>query len=325
MQEFRLMTGARPTGGLHIGHLLAAFDPFVNSGMIDGSFFVVSDLHMLTTKFTPEATRGLPAAVRRLVSEAIGFGVDPERTRFYLQSSMPWQARTYVLLQSLADRDRLELHGSFEEMAAGSAHIRPPTLGLLGYPILENSDVLTLGATHVAVGDNNHSHFEQLRDILAELRAGWGLDLPTPQVLTSRRNVIGLDGDQKMSKSLKNAIMFSEGPDGVRERIKDMVAVGPSGVAVAAEYLEALGAHPDEVQDARERTADGSFPPELRVKVADLLVELVEPVWRRSTELQRDPGYLDGLLAFGTQEANAIGEARYAEIANALGLLRVSP
>src|SRR6185503_7980288 len=96
----------------------------------------------------------------------------------------------------------LERHGSFLEMARHSSHVRPPTLGLLGYPVLESSDVLSIGATHVTVGDNNRSHFEQLASILGELRRGWGLDLDVPEVITGRGNLVGTDGSDKMSKSL---------------------------------------------------------------------------------------------------------------------------
>lgn len=63
----RLMTGARPTGGLHVGQFLAAFEPFVSSSLLDDSFFIVSDLHMMTTKLTPKATHGLPQAIYRLM------------------------------------------------------------------------------------------------------------------------------------------------------------------------------------------------------------------------------------------------------------------
>jgi tryptophanyl-tRNA synthetase len=129
------MTGARPTGGLHIGHYFAAFEPFVHSDDLDDSFFIVSDLHMLTTKFTRDSTRGMRRAIHRLVAEAIGFGIDPSVTTFYLQSQVQWQARIYAILQSLAPVDSLTSQVSFADMSRTSVQIRKPTLGLLGYPV----------------------------------------------------------------------------------------------------------------------------------------------------------------------------------------------
>src|SRR3990167_3256122 len=107
MSPSRLMTGARPTGGLHIGQYFAAFRPFVESELKHDPFFIVSDLHMLTTKFTVDSTKGLRDAVIGLVAEAIAFGVDPKNTTFYLQSQVSWQSRIYAVIQSLAPIENL--------------------------------------------------------------------------------------------------------------------------------------------------------------------------------------------------------------------------
>ncbi len=322
MDIVRLMTGARPTGGLHVGQYLAAFEPFVRSALRKGSFFIVSDLHMMTTKCTPEATRSLPAAIRRLVSEAIAFGVDPTETGFYLQSSMPWQARLYVILQCLADRARLERHESFAEMAAASSGIRQPTLGLLGYPILESSDVMAMAATHVTVGVNNHSHFDHLRDILLELESGWGLSLTPPEVVTGRPNLIGLDGDAKMSKSLNNALFLSDEPDVLRDKLERMVAIGPARVPVAAEYLLALGADTSLIEQAKADAIQDRISPSIRKHLIDLVIAFVEPIRQRAVALQADPTYVREILRRGTEKANEIGEVQYRRIADHIGIMR---
>jgi tryptophanyl-tRNA synthetase len=320
--SIRLMTGARPTGGLHVGQYLAAFEPFVKSALKKNSFFIVSDLHMMTTKFTPEATRSLPTAICRLVSEAIAFGVDPTETDFYLQSSMPWQARLYVILQCLADRLRLERHESFSEMAAASSAIRAPTLGLLGYPVLESSDVMAMAATHVTVGVNNHSHFDHLREILLELDRGWGLSLNAPEVVTGRANLIGLDGDAKMSKSLNNALLLSDDPDALSGKLKRMVAAGPAGVPVAAEYLTALGADSSLVEQAKADALRNLVSPEIREHLTDLVISFVEPIRRRAHDLQANRSYLVEVLRKGTNKANEIGEIQYRKFTDHIGMMR---
>jgi tryptophanyl-tRNA synthetase len=320
----RLMSGARPTGGLHIGQYFAAFKPFVDGQYgYDEAFFIVSDLHMLTTKFTRDGTDGLAGAARRLMAETIGFGIDPERTTFYLQSSVPWQARIYVLLQSLALTSDLERHGSFAEMARHSSHIRTPTLGLLGYPVLESSDVLSVGATHVTVGQNNRSHFEQLALILDELRRGWGMNLDVPEVIIGRANLVGTDGSDKMSKSLGNAFSFADSPDTVAAKVRGM-AVSGRGVTVPVEYLRVLDTP---AETCAELTAEiaraGALTDRVVKELTERLVALIEPVDRRARELLADPGGLDDLLRRGGAVADELGREAYNRLAAGLGLLRL--
>jgi tryptophanyl-tRNA synthetase len=320
----RIMTGARPTGGLHIGQFFAAFRPFVQSSFLNGSFFVVSDLHMLTTKFTPASTRTLHDAVRQLVAEAIGFGVNPTVTTFYLQSQVQWQARIYAILQSLAPVTRLEQQVSFEEMARHSAHVRPPTLGLLGYPVLESSDVISIGATHVTVGQSNLGHFELMRDLIAELQAGWGLDLAAPQVVVGRSNLIGLDGSDKMSKSAGNAIFFADESDTIADKVRSMALTGDKDVVVPVEYLKTLEAPEDLCHEVEERVQSGASIGDALEEIADRVVALTAPVRQRAAEVLADGHFVDGLLAAGCEKADTLGRSAYDTLTRAIGIPRLS-
>ncbi len=317
------MTGARPTGGLHIGHYFAAFEPFVNSGELDDSFFIVSDLHMLTTKFTPDSTKGMRRAIHRLVAEAIGFGIDPEVTTFYLQSQVQWQARIYVILQSLAPIDSLTSQVSFTDMSRTSVQIRKPTLGLLGYPVLESSDVVSLRPSYVTVGEYNVGHFQLLSEMLDELRTSWGYDFPQPQVVVGRPNLVGLDGTHKMGKSSGNAIMFADTPDEIAGKVADMTMAGPNGV-VPTEYLRTLGESPERCAQLEEQLrADPQLPPALARELTDRLVSLVEPIAKRIAVVIDDASYIEGLLAAGCAKADELGEAAYRELTQALDMPRV--
>lgn len=315
------MTGARPTGSLHIGQYLAAFRPFVEHPATEGSFFVVSDLHMLTTRFDPESTRGMGDRIRTLVAQALAFGVDPSQTHIYVQSSMPWQARFYVILQSLAQADELEAHSSYSEMARASE--RKPSLGLLGYPVLESSDVLAVGATEVTIGRNNVSHFEHLYRLLDVLRDGWGIDLVRPVPVVGADNMVGLDGAEKMSKSLGNAIYFVDDPDAIAQKISAMAPFAADGSVIAASYLAALGAGTEEVAWANERVHEGdplgAVPPDVVDAVTASVVGLVDPVRRRTTELLADEPGIDALVREGGEAANDLGARNYGKFARALG------
>jgi tryptophanyl-tRNA synthetase len=320
----RLLTGARPTGGLHIGQYFAAFKPFVESELLAGSLFVVSDLHMLTTKFTKEATDGLADAARGLVAEAIGFGVDPETTSLYVQSRVPWQARIYAVLQSLAPIDALLKMPSFEEMSRHSAGGRPPTLGLLGYPVLESSDVISVGASHVTIGENNRAHFELLELVLRELEETWGLEIQRPETLIGRKNLVGLDGSEKMSKSAGNAIFLRDGVDLVREKVRRMAPLGEHGEAVPTEYLRMLGATCDRCDEVREQVERSQVvADDVADEITELVMHVLRPIQLRIAEVTADPGYVDAVLREGTALANELAEPRYTQLATAIGLPRL--
>ena len=317
----RLMTGARPTGGLHLGQYYAAFKPFAESPLTDASYFIVSDLHMLTTKFTPDSTKGLPVAVRRLVAEAIGFGVDPRKTTFYLQSHVQWQARIYAIIQSLAEVSQLEAQPSFLEMSRHSLTTRPPTLGLLGYPILESSDVISIGATHVTIGENNRQHFALMTRILDELKHGWGYEFLTPKVIIGCANLIGLDGTEKMSKSLGNAIFLGDDLDEITRKVSRMAILGVDGRVVPIEYLRVLG-----VTDERCHTLEQSLrtdlilPKAIRDEIIERIWHLIRPIGMRAKEVSNEPFYVDDLLLKGCELADELGRAAYKNLAKAVGL-----
>ena len=326
MKITRLMSGARPTGGLHIAQYFSAYKPFVDSAIRKGSFFIVSDLHMLTTKFTLESTRQLSSAVLNLVAEAIGFGIDPRDTTFYLQSQVQWQARIYAIIQSLAPIDRLTSQISFEEMARHAAPVRPPTLGLLGYPVLESSDVISIGATHVTVGENNVGHFHLMTDIVRELAETWGLAFKAPELIVGRRNLVGLDGNEKMSKSLGNAIFFRDSLDIVRSKISGMKLIGADGTLVPVEYLRVLGAD-DKTCDSVSHTLRNGGP--LQPTVVEELIEriwrLIGPVQSKAREFLREPRMLDEMLSGGCAVADELGRSNYEDLVAGLGLPRFLP
>jgi tryptophanyl-tRNA synthetase len=317
------MTGARPTGRLHIGQYFAAFRPFVKSELKDESFFIVSDLHMLTTKFTVDSTRGLRDAVIGLVAEAIGFGVEPETTIFYLQSQVPWQARIYAVIQSLAPISLLTSQISFEEMARHASSTDGPSLGLLGYPVLESSDVISIRATHVTVGQNNLGHFDLMRNILAQLRRDYGFSFDMPEVITGRRNLVGLDGTEKMSKSVGNAIFLRDTDQQIVDKVRAMRTIGDDGVVIPAEYLEALGAPRERYEQvAADLRIGGKIPNSVIEEIIDRTIALVAPIRSKAEKLVQAPDYIASLLMKGCERSQELGVESYDLLVRAVRLPR---
>lgn len=243
----RLLAGARPTGGLHIGHYLGTIKPFLRQlDVVDEAFFVLADLHMFTTNANRAATDLVPGRVERLVRECVAAGLDPRRCGFYLQSGVVEQGQLYAIVQSLVPYAGLLEQPSFAAMSrsAGPA----ASLGLLGYPVLECADVIGMAATSVAVGEHNVHHVTVCQDIVDRLDTEWGLRLARPEPATAGANLIGLDGREKMSKSLGNAIDLAASEEDVEAAVGRMVIWGADDRCVPAEYVAALA---DEQQGAR--------------------------------------------------------------------------
>src|SRR5579864_2434640 len=163
MSRPRMLTGDRPTGKLHLGHYVGTLKNRVKLQQQFESFFIIADVHMLTTKHLPEHIRETDVHARELVLDAIAAGIDPEIATFYLQSGVHEIHEMYTLLQNLVTVSRLERIPSLKDMAR-DAQIEMP-YGLLGYPVLQSADILSVKADVVPVGKDNMAHIEVTREI----------------------------------------------------------------------------------------------------------------------------------------------------------------
>ena len=138
MSRPRMLTGDRPTGKFHLGHYVGTLKNRVKLQQQFECFFIIADLHMLTTKHLPEHIRETDAHARELILDAIAAGVEPEHVTFYLQSGVHEISEMYTLVQNLVTVSRLERMPSLKDMAR-DANIEMP-FGLLGYPVLQAAD-----------------------------------------------------------------------------------------------------------------------------------------------------------------------------------------
>ena len=179
MVQQRMLTGDRPTGKLHLGHYVGTLKNRVNYQHDYESFFIIADIHMLTTKHLPEHIRETDANARLLVLDSIAAGIDPERVTFYLQSGVHEIHEMYTLLQNLVTVSRLERIPSLKDMAR-DANIEMP-FGLLGYPVLQAADILCVKGHVVPVGKDNMAHVEVTREIARRFNALYGEVFPIPE------------------------------------------------------------------------------------------------------------------------------------------------
>jgi tryptophanyl-tRNA synthetase len=304
----RLLTGDRPTGKLHLGHYAGTLKNRVQYQHDYESFFIVADLHMLTTKNQPEHIRQIDANARQMVLDSIAAGIDPGSVTFYLQSAIPEIHEIYTLLQTLVTVARLERMPSLKDMAR-DANIDMP-FGLLGYPILQATDILCVRAHYVPVGKDNIAHVEVTREIARRFNHLYGEVFPVPDgEVGDVPTLVGTDGQAKMSKSLNNAIYLSDSARDVEKKVRAMFtdpkrvrADIPGTVEGNPVFIYHDAFNPDraEVEDLKARYRAGTVGDvEVKQKLAAAINALLDPMRERRTKYDQ-PGLIEDILYTGS-------------------------
>lgn len=316
MAKKRLLSGGRPTGLLHLGHYTGALQTFVQLQEDHECLWVISDLHMLTTKFRRQDTRSIYANARNMVIDCIGAGMNPGQTRFYLQSNVEPMPQIYTIIHNLIPVSRVQATPSLREMAS-HAEMGELHLGLLAYPVLEAADILSMRAEVVPVGRDNIDHVEIAREIIQQCNALYNASFPVPDWHTGPANYLaGLDGNAKMSKSLNNAIYLRDSADTVRQKVLSMPwSPGHSfpgeQSTFAGEpvmnYLQVF--HPDaarflQLKNRYERRSLAER--EAKEELISILNGSLEPIRERIRAVSADETYVDKLLKEGTEYARSI-------------------
>ena len=218
----RVLTGFRPTGKLHIGHLLGNLRSSVALQDTNECFFFVADWHMLTTGY--EDTSELHAMVVELVADLVAAGLDPKRSLIYRQSDLPAVAELDLYLSMVTPLGWLERNPTHKEQLRELSTRDINTHGNLGYPVLQTADITIVDGEVVPVGEDQLPHLEIAREIVRRLARlyGPGLLVEPSALLSPGARVPGHDG-RKMSKSYGNAIYLHDPPETVTEKVRRYV------------------------------------------------------------------------------------------------------
>ena len=312
----RMMTGARPTGPLHLGHYVGTLCNWVKNQNDYELFVIIADLHMLTTKNRKEDIALAANNARQMVSDCIAVGLDPKNVNFYLQSAIPEINEIYTLLQSLVTVPRLERIPSLKDMAKGVKDSSEMPFALLGYPVLQSADVLCLKSHIVPVGKDNAAHIEITRELARKFNNKYDDVFPIPEVLlTGSSSLIGTDGKSKMSKSLNNSIYLSDDTPTVKKKVKSMYT-DPNRIRAdipgtvegnpVFEYHDIFTEDKILVEDMKSRYRAGNITDK---EVKDALFESIEsflnPIRERRKKLESNPGYIDRLIMDGTEKTRS--------------------
>ena len=215
----RVLSGMRPSGKLHLGNFLGALDNWVKLQESTDGFFFIADWHVLTDSLD---TSEVPANTVEMAADWLGAGLDPERSTLFIQSLIPEHAELHLLLSMVTAVGWLERVPSYKERIE-QLHLESPSYGLLGYPVLQSADILMYKPRWVPVGADQVPHVELTREIARRFNHAFAPVFREPEAkLTEIPKVPGTDG-RKMSKSYGNAILVSDPPETIRQKVRPMM------------------------------------------------------------------------------------------------------
>src|SRR5512143_3916657 len=215
----RLFSGMRPTGPLHLGHLVGALGNWVSLQQSYDCFFTIADWHALTTSHD---TQKLPAYITDMALSWRAIGIDFDRSVCFVQSDVKEHAELHLLFSMVTPMAWLERDPTLKTMLE-DLHIHSVSYGLMGYPVLQAADILLYKAEAVPVGVDQVPHVELAREIARAFNRAFGAALPEPKaVLTATPKLLGTDG-KKMSKSLDNCIYLDDAPPAIMAKVLRLV------------------------------------------------------------------------------------------------------
>jgi tryptophanyl-tRNA synthetase len=305
----------RPTGQLHLGHLIGALGNWVPLQQRYDCFYFVADWHALTSDYAD--TSRLTAHAYENVADWIAAGIDPERSTIFVQSLVPEHAELYLLLSMVVPVPWLERVPTYKEQQENLKDKDLSSIGFLGYPLLQTADVALYDGQFVPVGEDQVAHLELARESVRRFNNFFGEVLVEPQpMLTKFARLPGLDGDKKMSKSLGNTIHLSDSAADVMKKVRSMYtdpkrtrADIPGTVEgnPVFTYHDAFNTNTAEVDDLKARYRAGKVGDvEVKTTLANALNAHLEPIRQRRTELLSAPERLREIVFDGSARARTI-------------------
>ncbi len=310
----RVVSGMRPTGKLHLGHLVGALQNWNTLQADYDCFYFVADWHALTSAYADTDT--IVASAIDNVADWIGAGIDPERCTLFVQSLVPEHAELYLLLQMVTPIPWLERVPTYKEQIDQLADTDLSSIGFLGYPLLQAADVIIYNAHLVPVGDDQVPHLELAREVVRRFHKFYGEVFVEPAaLLTPTPRLPGLD-NRKMSKSYGNTIDLSDDAATVTRKVRQMYT-DPKRIRAdipgtvehnpVFTYHDAFNPNRDEVDDLKTRYRLGTVGDvEVKTKLARAVNDALDPIRERRQAALARPGYLRDLLVEGSRTAQAV-------------------
>ncbi len=325
MKKPRILSGMRPTGKLHLGHLVGALDNWVRLQDDHDCFYCIVDWHALTTHY--DSTEGIREAIIDNAMDWLAVGLDPSRSTIFIQSRVMEHAELHLLLSMITPLPWLERVPSYKEQMFEIKGHDLNTYGFLGYPLLQSADILIYKANAVPVGGDQVAHIELTREVARRFNNFYGEVFPEPQtMLTEVPKLPGTDG-RKMSKSYNNTIALSEKPAVMKEIVRNMVTdparirrqdPGNPDICPVGDYHDVFSDKNKVAQvDQGCRTA-GIGCVECKMWLFESLQQRLGPIYERRQEWESHPGDVKDILEAGSKKAKVVAGDTMVEVRNAM-------
>ena len=332
MDKKRILTGDRPTGKLHIGHYFGSLKKRLEmqeSGKYD-PYILIADVQALTDNFNnPEKVR---KNVREVAMDYLSVGIDPKKTTIYIQSMIPEVAELTVFYSNLVTIARLQRNPPVKTEIAQKRDLfgESVTYGFLGYPVSQAADITAFEGELVPVGEDQLPLIEQCREIVRKFNSIYGEVLKEPEaVLSSEKRIKGLDGNEKMGKSLGNAIYLSDSEEEITKKVMSAITdpnrikkddLGNPDICMVA-YYHNLFSTKEEVKTVCEECKAGKRGcVACKRQLAKNIIEELKPIREKRKYYEEHPEEVDKILIEGTEKARKTAKQTMKKIKQAMKL-----
>ena len=321
-----LFSGIQPSGEIHIGNYCGAIRNWVRLLDRYRCIFSIVDYHAITIDYDPAV---MQARVRSAALTNIAAGLDPERCLVFVQSRVPEHTELAWIFNTLTPMGLLGRMTQFKEKAR--RHTENVNVGLFGYPVLQAADVLLYRAQAVPVGEDQVQHIEFVRDVARKFNLRFGPYFPEPEAIVPREGarILGLDGKNKMSKSLGNTIGMLEEPEAIWEKLRPAVTderrkrrSDPGDPDVCNIHGMHACFSPPEVRDetAAGCRSAGIGCIDCKKKLFAEMEKTLAPIRERAQELSARPAFIDEALEEGARRCRALAVETMDEVRRRIGL-----
>lgn len=326
MFKKRILSGMRPTGRLHLGHLVGALNSWVNLQDEYECLFMVADWHALMSEY--ENSKIIKESVYDNVADWLACGIDPEKSTIFIQSEVPEHLELSMVFSVLTPLGWLERCPTYKEQMRELKDRHIATYAFLGYPVLQAADIALYKSLIVPVGEDQLPHLELTREIVRKFNGLYQEIFPEPRpLLTNVSRLQGLDG-RKMSKSYDNFIALSDSPEAIRKKTQGMFTdpkrirktdPGHPEECNVRRYYEIFSPKvKDEVAQSCRNAAVGCT--ECKKILGEELIKFLAPVQQKRREYSEDAGTIEKILEDGRQKASKVAVATMCQVREAIGL-----
>lgn len=323
----RVLSGMRPTGPLHLGHLVGALENWIALQEDYDCFYAIVDWHALTTDYAE--TGEIRENVRQVAIDWLAVGLDPQKCQIFLQSDVPAHAELHLLLSMIVPLPWLQRVPTYKEQQEELREKDLNTYGFLGYPLLQTADILIYKAEFVPVGGDQVPHLELSREIARRFNHFYGDVFPEPQPkLTPAPRLPGTDG-RKMSKSYGNAIFLGDDEATVGSKIESMLTDPrrthrhvPGNPEVCPVFSTHRVFSPAETQAWADRGCReaGIGCRDCKAALKENVLGRLMPIAERRRALVSQPEQVDSVLRQGAERARIVAEETMDEARRAIGI-----